>query len=45
MHVREEDAIVESLELMQDKDFMKSYKKAKEEIKNREFYFKSIFGI
>lgn len=37
MHVREEDAIVESLELMQDKDFMKSYKKAKEEIKNREF--------
>ena len=38
MHVREElDAIVESLELMQDKDFMKYYKKAKEEIKNREF--------
>ena len=46
MHVREElDAIVGSLELMQDKDFMESYKKAKEEIKNREFYFKSIFGI
>ena len=38
MHVREElDAIVGSLELMQDKDFMESYKKAKEEIKNREF--------
>jgi hypothetical protein len=36
--VKEElDAIVESIKLMQDKDFMESYKKAKEEIKNREF--------
>lgn len=31
------DAIVESLELMTDKKFMKSYKKAKEQIKKREF--------
>ncbi|MEA2055052.1 MAG: hypothetical protein U9O96_08135 [Candidatus Thermoplasmatota archaeon] len=38
MRVREElDAIVESLELMHDKELMESYKKAKEEIKNREF--------
>ena len=31
------DTIVESLELMGDKEFMNSYKKAKEEIKKREF--------
>ena len=31
------DTIVESLELMQDKDFIESYKKAKEQIKKREF--------
>jgi len=28
---------IESLELMSDKDFMNSYKKAKKQIKNREF--------
>ena len=38
MKVKEEfDAIVESIELMSDKEFMDSYKKAKEQIKNREF--------
>ena len=31
------DAIVESLELMADKEFMKSYKKSKEQIKKRDF--------
>jgi len=31
------DTIVESLELMSDKEFMKSYEKAKEQIKSREF--------
>ena len=31
------DAIIESLELMSDKEFMDSYKKAKEQIKKREF--------
>jgi hypothetical protein len=31
------DAIVESLELMNDKEFMSSYAKAKEQIKKREF--------
>lgn len=36
--VKEEfDAIVESIELMSDKAFMDSYKKAKEQIKKREF--------
>ncbi len=36
--VKEEfDTIVESLELMQDKEFMESYKKAKEQIKKRDF--------
>ncbi len=36
--VKEEfDSIVESLELMSDKEFMNSYKKAKEQIKNRDF--------
>ena len=31
------DTIVESIELMGDKEFMDSYKKAKEQIKKREF--------
>jgi len=36
--VKEEfDSIVESLELMANKEFMKSFKEAKEQIKKREF--------
>ena len=36
--VKEEfDAIIESLELISDKQFMNSYKKAKEQIKKRDF--------
>ncbi len=31
------DSIVESLELMANKEFMASYAKAKEQIKNRDF--------
>ena len=31
------DTIVESLELMSNKEFMQSYEKAKEQIKNKEF--------
>ena len=31
------DTIVESLELMSDEKFMSSYKKSKEQIKNRDF--------
>lgn len=31
------DLVVESLELMSDKDFMESHKRAKEQIKKREF--------
>lgn len=31
------DAVVESIELMSDRDFMDSYSKAKEQIKKREF--------
>ena len=31
------DRVIESLELMSDSEFMKSYKKSKEQIKNREF--------
>ncbi len=31
------DSVIESLELMSDSEFMKSYKKSKEQIKNREF--------
>ncbi len=31
------DAIIESIELIGNKEFMKSYKRAKEQIKNREF--------
>ena len=38
LRVKEEfDSIIESLELMADKDFMNSYKEAKEQIKNRDF--------
>ena len=38
VRVKEEfDSIVESLELMADKDFMDSYKKAKKQIKQRDF--------
>ena len=38
IRVKEEfDSIVESLELMSDKDFMGSYNKAKEDIKKRDF--------
>ncbi len=31
------DSIVESLELMADSDFMDSYKKAKEQVKKKDF--------
>ena len=38
IRVKEEfDSIVESLELMADKEFMDSYKNAKEQIKKRDF--------
>ncbi|MCG2826046.1 MAG: hypothetical protein L6265_05585 [Thermoplasmatales archaeon] len=38
MRVKDEfDTIVESIELMGNKKFMESYKKAKEQIKRREF--------
>ncbi len=38
VRVKEEfDTIVESIELMGNKEFMDSYKKAKEQIKQREF--------
>ena len=38
VRVKEEfDSIIESLELMADKEFMESYKKAKEQIKKRDF--------
>ena len=38
IRVKEEfDAIIESLELMSDKEFMESYDKAKEQIKKRDF--------
>ena len=38
IRVKEEfDAIIESLELVDNKEFMKSYKKAKNQIKKREF--------
>ena len=38
IRVKEEfDSIVESLELMSNKEFMDSYKKAKEQIKKRDF--------
>jgi hypothetical protein len=38
VRVKEEfDSIVESLELMADKEFMNSYNKAKEQIKKRDF--------
>ena len=31
------DSVIESLELMSDKEFMKSYNKSKDQIKKREF--------
>ena len=31
------DSIIDSLDLMSDKEFMNSYKKSKEQIKNRDF--------
>ena len=38
MRIKEEfDTVMESLELMANEEFMESYKKAKEEIKNRDF--------
>ena len=38
IRIKEEfDLIVESLELMNDKEFMASHKRAKEQIKNRDF--------
>ena len=38
IRIKEEfDVVMESLELMANEEFMESYKKAKEEIKNREF--------
>ncbi|MFH0876028.1 MAG: hypothetical protein V1859_08885 [archaeon] len=38
IRVKEEfDSIVESIELMMNKEFMDSYKKSKNQIKNREF--------
>lgn len=33
----EMDLIIESLELISDKEFMESHKRAKEQIKNRDF--------
>ena len=38
IRVKEEfDSIVESLELMNDPEFMESYNKSREQVKNREF--------
>ena len=38
IRIKEEfDSIVESLELMDNKEFIRSYKKAKDQIKRREF--------
>lgn len=38
MRIREEfDAVMESLELMKNKEFMESYRKSKAQIKKREF--------
>lgn len=38
LRIKEElDTVMESLELMKDKGFMESYKKAKEEIRKRDF--------
>lgn len=31
------DSVVESIELMNDEEFMESFRKSKEQIKNREF--------
>jgi hypothetical protein len=44
MRIKEEfDVVMESLELMDNKEFMDSYKKAKEEIKNRKFVDWNVF--
>jgi len=38
LRLKEEfDSVVESIELMSNKEFMDSYKKAKEQVKKREF--------
>ena len=38
MRVKQEfDAILESIELMADKEFMKSYKQSKEQVKKQQF--------
>jgi predicted CopG family antitoxin len=38
LRLKEEfNTVMESIELMENKEFMESYKKAKEEIKNRDF--------
>ena len=38
VRIREEfDSVMESIELIADKEFMESYRKAKQEIKNRDF--------
>lgn len=38
LRIRDEfDSVVESIELMGDKQFMASYKKSKEQVKKREF--------
>ncbi len=38
LRIKEEfDSVVESIELMGDKQFMASYKKAKEQVKKRKF--------
>jgi hypothetical protein len=38
MKIREElDTVMESIELMKNKEFMASYKKSREQIKKREF--------
>jgi len=38
VRIREDfDSVMESIELMADEEFMESYKKAKQEIKDRDF--------
>ena len=38
LRIKEEfDTVIESLELMSDKEFMDSYKKSKEQIKKKQF--------
>lgn len=44
VRIKEEfDAVMESLELMENEEFVESYKKAKEEIKNSEFVDWNVF--